>query len=213
MDTFVIKIKNRFFSEYKNNRINTAWSLAGAKIFRNGSDDLLKLEKVLNDRKIKYERAFIQEVEQKTNDTKEAPKDVDYIPFTIPVDGKKREQLLLRFKLPLIQNLEIINSIVVLGYRKTYNKFSVSFNGSKGYLSNIEITCEGFQKEENRIFVEKLRNKDGSLKNIMVNLFYSYENGVRLSTGDDEPQVIAKEEKKELVENSVSYDIYSDLPF
>jgi hypothetical protein len=213
MDTFVIKIKNRFFSEYKNNRINTAWSLAGAKIFRNGSDDLLKLEKVLNDRKIKYERAFIQEVEQKTTDTKEAPKDVDYIPIPIPVDGKKREQLLLRFKLPLIQNLEIINSIVVLGYRKTYNKFSVSFNGSKGYLSNIEITCEGFQKEENRIFVEKLRNKDGSLKNIMVNLFYSYENGVRLSTGDDEPQVIAKEEKKELVENSVSYDIYSDLPF
>ncbi len=213
MDAFVIKIKNRCFYEYKNNRINTAWSLAGAKIFSNGFDDLLKLEKILKDKKIKYEKAFIQEVEKKATEIKDAPKDVECNPITIPNDGKKREQVLIRFKLPMIQNLEIVSSIVSLGYRKTGNKFSVSFNGSKGYLSNIEISCEGYQKEENRIFVESLRNKDGSLKSIMVNLFYSDENGVRLSTGNDEPKVIEKEEKKELVENSVSNDERSDLPF
>ena len=124
-----------------------------------------------------------------------------------------KEQLLLKFKLPMIQNLSFVDIIVSMGYRKTGNKFSVVFNGSKGYLSNIEISCEGCQKEENRIFVESLRNKDRSLKSIMVNVFYSDKNGIRLSTGNDEPKVIEKEEKKELAENSVSNDCDSDLPF
>lgn len=90
----------------------------------------------------------------------------------------------------MFQNLSIVDTIVTMGYRKTGNKFSVAFNGSKGYLSNIEISCEGYQKAENRIFVESLRNKDGSLQSIMVNLFYSDKNGVRLSTGNDEPKII-----------------------
>ena len=124
-----------------------------------------------------------------------------------------KEQLLLKFKLPMIQDLSMVDAIVSMGYRKTGNKFTVAFNGSKGYLSNIEISCEGYQKEENRIFVESLRNKNGSLKSIMVNLFYSDKNGIRLSTGDDEPKIIEKEEKKELIVNSVSNDDDSDLPF
>jgi hypothetical protein len=37
-------------------------------------------------------------------------------------------------------------------------------------------------------------NKDGSFKNIIVNLFYSDENGIRLSTGNDEPRTIKKDE-------------------
>lgn len=125
-----------------------------------------------------------------------------------------KEQLLLKFKLPMIQDLSMVDTIVSMGYRKTGNKFTVAFNGSKGYLSNIEISCEGHQKEDNRIFVERLRNKNGSLKSIMVNLFYSDKNGIRLSTGDDEPRIIEKEEKKEAIENAVSNDDDdSDLPF
>lgn len=105
-----------------------------------------------------------------------------------------KEQLLLKFKLPMICDLSLINAIVSLGYRKTENKFRVSFNGSKGYLDNIEISCEGYQKEENRISLYKLRNKNGSLKSVMVNLFYSDKNGIRLSTGNDKPKAIEKEE-------------------
>jgi hypothetical protein len=105
-----------------------------------------------------------------------------------------KEKLIFKFKLPLINELQLITTICSYGYRKTQNKFSVNFNGSKGYLSNIEITCEGNQKEENRIFVENLMNKDGSFKNIIVNLFYSDENGIRLSTGNDEPRTIKKDE-------------------
>jgi hypothetical protein len=101
-----------------------------------------------------------------------------------------KEKLLLKFKLPMIQDLSMVDTIVSMGYEKTGNKFTVAFNGSKGYLSNIEISCEGYQKAENRIFVESLRNKNGSLKSIMVNLFYSDKNGIRLSTGNDEPKVI-----------------------
>ncbi len=103
-----------------------------------------------------------------------------------------KEQLLMRFKLPMIISLSLIDSIVTMGYRKTGNKFSISFNGSKGYLSNIEISCEGYQHEENRIFVENLRTKTGSLPAIMVNIFYSERNGIRLSTGNDEPKYITQ---------------------
>lgn len=84
----------------------------------------------------------------------------------------------------MIETLSTVNAIVVMGYNKTGNKFSVSFNGSKGYLSNIEISCEGHQKERNNIiWVEKLRNKKGLLLNKMVSIFLS-QAGVRVDIGD-----------------------------
>lgn len=101
------------------------------------------------------------------------------------------EELLLKFKLPMIYNLSFVEAIVSMCYRKTGNKFTVAFNGSKGYLSNIEIFCEGYQKEENRILVERLRNKNGSLKSVMVNVFYSSKNGIRISIGKDEAKILA----------------------
>lgn len=92
------------------------------------------------------------------------------------------EQLIFKFKLPMIQKLSLIEAIVLVGYRKTGNKFFVNFNGSKGYLSNIEISCEGRQKERNNvIWVEGLRTKEGLLKSKMVEVFHSEENGVRIS--------------------------------
>ena len=41
-----------------------------------------------------------------------------------------------------------------------------------------------------------------AFKSVMVNLFYSDINGVKLSTGNDEPKVIKKEPKKEFLRNS-----------
>lgn len=98
------------------------------------------------------------------------------------------EKLLAQFPLPLIQNISCIESIVENCYHMTGYKFSVIFNGSKGYLSNIQIQCEGTQEEENRIFVERLRKANGSLKNVQVNIFHSEENGIRVSTGEDKPR-------------------------
>ena len=188
MNIFAIKINNRFFYEYKNKRINTAWSLAGAKLFTPLAYEIEKLEKVFTDKKVKFEKVFIQVVE-------EVKKQVDEDEFEFkkkqtPNDGKKREKEILRFKLPQITNKSVIEFLCVYGYRKTGNKFSISFNGSKGYLSNFEISCEGCQKADNRIFIENLYNKNGTLKSIFVNVFYSDENGIRLSTGNDEPKII-----------------------
>lgn len=101
-----------------------------------------------------------------------------------------KEQLIVKFKLPMIYNLSLINIIVKVGFDKTGNKFSVLFHGSKGYLSNVEISCEGYQTEENIIWIEKLRNKNGCLKSIMINVFYSEKNGIRVSTGNDLPRII-----------------------
>ena len=100
------------------------------------------------------------------------------------------EKLIMKFKLPNLNDLSFVDAIVTLGFEKTFNKFRVSFNGSKGYLCNIEISCEGSQVAENRIFLYKYRNKDNSLKSVMVNVFFSEKNGIRLSTGKDKPQKI-----------------------
>ena len=92
------------------------------------------------------------------------------------------ETLIAKFKLPMIENLSLVKAIVSVGYIETGNKFSVEFNGSKGYLSNIEISCEGFQKERNNvIWVENLTTKKGFLKSKMVEIYHSEENGVRIS--------------------------------
>ena len=202
MNIFAIKIKDRFFFDYKNKRIKTAWSLAGAKLFTPFSDELVKLEKVFNDKKVKFEKVFIKVVEE------EIPKQNDedvfaFKPIEIPNDGKKREKLIFRFKLPQITSKSFIEVLCVRGYRETGNKFRISFNGSKGYLSNVEISCEGYQKEENRIFIENLYNKDRTLKSIGVNVFYSDENGIRISTGNDEPKIlkVCPKEVKKLVSN------------
>jgi hypothetical protein len=124
-----------------------------------------------------------------------------------------KEQLLMKFKLPMFERsaFELIKTIAILGYRKTGNKFWVTCYGSKGYLSNIQIDCEGIQKADNRIFIENYGNKDGSLKSIEVHIFHSDANGVRISTGLDQRQIIsAKEIKTE--ESNISV-FGEDLPY
>lgn len=58
----VLKIGDRFFSTYKNKRVNTAWSLAGAATFLPGNSNTTKIdyiENVLVKKKIKFERQIV----------------------------------------------------------------------------------------------------------------------------------------------------------
>lgn len=97
------------------------------------------------------------------------------------------DKLVCKFKLPNLQDWRFLSSTIGFCWRVTGNKFSFNFNGSKGYLSNIEIVCEGRQKERNNIiWVEKLTNKDGSLKAKTVSIYHSEENGVRVEVSGKE---------------------------
>lgn len=92
------------------------------------------------------------------------------------------ETLILKFNLKMLESTDLVSGIVATGYHRTGNKFSVEFNGSKGYLSNIVISCEGNQKERNNIiWIEDLRTKGGKFKSKMVEIFHSEENGVRVA--------------------------------
>jgi len=119
---------------------------------------------------------------------------------------QKQEQLICKFKLPMISNLEMVNVIVSLGYRKTFQKFEVTFWGSKGYLNHISISCEGRQKPgENIIELFGLLTTRNQLKKKMVHIFHSAANGVRIEIGgsaeprkrvkDWEPYVPSKEDE------------------
>jgi hypothetical protein len=116
---------------------------------------------------------------------------------------ERKEKLIYRFKLGDIQSFEVLSKICYEGYKKTGNKFSIRFEGSKGYLSHIEISCEGQREGDNRIFTRSLDTN--------INIFYSDKDGVRLSMGDDKPRKITYDKKaKVLIAALLEED---DLPF
>jgi len=92
------------------------------------------------------------------------------------------EKIIVKFNLKMLESTDVVNAIIATGYRQTGNKFSVEFNGSKGYMSNIVISCEGVQKERNNIiWIENLLTKGGKFKSKMVEIYHSEENGVRVA--------------------------------
>lgn len=92
------------------------------------------------------------------------------------------EKTIVKFNLKMLESIDLVDAIVAIGYSATGNKFSVEFNGSKGYMSNIVISCEGNQKERNNIiWIENLRTKGGKFKSKMVEVFYSEDAGVRVA--------------------------------
>lgn len=109
------------------------------------------------------------------------------------------ETLILKTQLSNLFHPHIIHHLCRDGYRKTGNKFSLEFHGSKGYLSHLEISCEGYQNEDNRLF--QIFNKDGSIKKKVINVFHSEKNGVRLSVGSDKARVV--EEPRTFTENNL----------
>jgi hypothetical protein len=58
----VIMVGDRFFSDYKNKRVLTAWSLAGAKLFLDGSGvkTIDYYEEVLHKKGYKTERKLVR---------------------------------------------------------------------------------------------------------------------------------------------------------
>ena len=95
------------------------------------------------------------------------------------------EKLLMKFELNYLQNLGFMGEICRFCWRTTGNKTSIQVNGSKGYLSNIEILCEGYQKQgENIIWIENMITNNGTLKKgKYVYLYHSDDNGMRVLVG------------------------------
>ena len=120
------------------------------------------------------------------------------------------EQHLVKFKLPMIENLSLVNAIVCMGYNKTGNKFQVNFNGSKGYLSHVEISCEGRQEKRNNIiWIERMKTKKGTLMSKMISIFYS-EAGIRVEVEGEQPKDETVK-KQTCAEAQMNDD--DDLPF
>lgn len=117
-----------------------------------------------------------------------------------------KETIILKTKLANLFSPAVISHLVSTGYVKTSCKFWIEFMGSKGYLSHLVIGCEGPQIADNRLY--NLFNKNGSVKKITVNVFYSEINGIRLSTGNDEARVV---QQSDVATNQQVYE--DDLPF
>ena len=108
---------------------------------------------------------------------------------------------------------ELIEILVGYFYKLTGNKLSISFNGSKGYLDNIELMCEGNQEDEtNIIYLRDIRLKNNRISKKNISIFYSYENGIRLSDGKSLPNDPQKPNSFSAKENSNTSALPSDVP-
>ena len=88
------------------------------------------------------------------------------------------KKLIYVFKISQM-NIFTLANIVTEGYNNTGMKFSITFNGSKGYLDNIEISCEGKQKSTNNIIqTVEFITEEGKLEDKTICVFYSEEEGV-----------------------------------
>lgn len=89
------------------------------------------------------------------------------------------EKIILSFQLGALHNMDNINNILKDCYKKTGQKFSINFNGSKGYLDNIEITSEGDNLSENSIEYALLVQTP-NYNTIGIHIYYSRDKGVRV---------------------------------
>ncbi|KEQ15706.1 hypothetical protein GZ77_03810 [Endozoicomonas montiporae] len=77
--------------------------------------------------------------------------------------------------------IELVSFFVAEAYNQTGSKFSVNWHGSKGYLSHLEISAEGFQKEDtNRVFRNDLFTKNGKFRKKTLEVSYCHDSGVHL---------------------------------
>lgn len=100
----------------------------------------------------------------------------------------KDEILILKTDLDNIFKYYFIDWLCRNGYNKTGCKFSISFNGSKGYLDNISIDCEGNFSESGIIRRNDFFTSKNQVRKRIVNVYHSDEKGVRISFGNDKPQ-------------------------
>jgi hypothetical protein len=89
------------------------------------------------------------------------------------------EKKILSFQLGALHDMGNINNILRDCYKKTGEKFSINFNGSSGYLDNIEITGEVNNIPYNRIEYALLVQTP-NYNTIGVSLYYSKDKGLRV---------------------------------
>ena len=89
------------------------------------------------------------------------------------------EKRIVGFQLGALNSINVINDILSDCYKATGQKFSINFNGSKGYLDNIEISAEEENVSENRIEYAMLRQVK-NYNEIGIEIFFCKINGVRL---------------------------------
>ena len=106
------------------------------------------------------------------------------------------EQLILRTSGVQLMEGDFVRTFVGYFYKKTCNKLSINFHGSKGYLDSIEFASEGTQKYgENVINVYDITLKKNRISKKPINIFYSSENGIRISFGKllpDDPKFASR---------------------
>lgn len=108
------------------------------------------------------------------------------------------EIVIIRAPILHIFHPNFLELICYMGYQKTFQKFSVTFAGSKGYLNHLRIDCEGVKSKNNRIKWREMFEQDGVPKSQTLNIYYTQAEGVRLSIGPDEARVGVESTLKEV---------------
>lgn len=100
------------------------------------------------------------------------------------------EQLITFFEMHWISSPIVMNSLVRTGYELTGNKFSIGWEGSRGYLDRFVISCEGWQSAKNYLTAKEALTKKLHYRAKIIYVYHSEEYGVRISTSKSKPLTI-----------------------
>jgi len=93
------------------------------------------------------------------------------------------EKLIYQVSLKKLTNIDEIMDICRVFYNKTGHKISVKYNGSKGYLTNVEFESEGFQTHasNNRITFELTEQGELIVTDTIIEFYNSSKDGLRIA--------------------------------
>jgi hypothetical protein len=95
----------------------------------------------------------------------------------------KNRITLVKLDFAQLGDIAAVQCFLAMAYNKTGHKFSLSWHGSKGYLSHMEIAAEGYQTADtNRIFCDKLFTRARTWRKKQLIVSYCRQTGVHLET-------------------------------
>jgi hypothetical protein len=92
---------------------------------------------------------------------------------------------IVKFDMSVLNSIDGINHLLGICYKKTGEKFRFSFNGSKGYLDNIEFYCESFNEPTNLNRLDYVLFNQ-SKKTIEVTISLSETKGIVVKVKDED---------------------------
>ena len=91
-----------------------------------------------------------------------------------------KERLVLKMMASQLFNAAFIRAFYTTIYKDINRKLCLSFNGSKGYISTVTMSCEGQTGNDNTVDIGGLFAYTSVVEDTCIEVYFSEKKGIRL---------------------------------